>query len=60
VKAIVVWLLDHLCSLTGHAFGCALLNRVVLIGYDEHQDVWRFEIPNRVTYPLWCWAMELP
>ena len=51
--------LDRLCSLVDWSpVGCGLLNRTIYLGYDEDRDEFRWEIPNRVTYPLFCWALD--
>jgi hypothetical protein len=56
---VVFYALDKLCVLVHWSpVGCGLLNRTVYLGYDESADEFRWEIPNRVTYPLWCWASD--
>lgn len=55
----VFYALDRLCQVVHWSpIGCGLLNRTIYIGYREDQDEFRWEIRNRVTYPLWCWAMD--
>jgi hypothetical protein len=59
VARAVFYTLDRLCwAIDWSPLGCAILNRTVYLGYDEGRDEFRWAIPNRVTYPLYCWAMD--
>ena len=55
----VFYTLDRLCWMVDWSpIGCSVLNRTVYIGYREDTDDFRVEVRNRVTYPLWVWAMD--
>ena len=55
----VVNVLDRLCwAVHWTPLGCGLLNRTIYLGYNAETDEFRWEIPNRVTYPLYFWALD--
>ena len=59
VARAVFYTLDRLCWMVDWTpLGCGLISHTIYLGYDEATDEFRWEIPNRVLYPLWCWAMD--
>lgn len=44
--ALIETWFDRACAATGHAAGCAISNKQILIGYDEERDRFRIELRN--------------